>query len=268
MSQITYTNSLPGTIVDCFPVSASLADWNTAKVRLTESAAPNAGRWTGELEIGQWAVFEGGTNPSSFAASVGTISVEEPVAQASPTVEITYTNSLPGTIVDCFPVTASLADWNTAKVRLTESATPNAGRWTGELEIGQWAVFEGGTTPSSFAASVGTISVEDPASVDPVIDGSSEIELSIDADHTLVRSVLDLQGNEVPLPACKFVLCDKFETVIANLTPLITGNSYTVTIPRSVTLAQRTLFFALRRDNASNLDYDRGLIRFVYAATV
>jgi hypothetical protein len=75
MPSITYTNSLPGTIVDCFPLSASLANWSTAKVRLTESAAPNAGRWTGVLDVGDWAVFEGGSVPSSFQASVGTISV-------------------------------------------------------------------------------------------------------------------------------------------------------------------------------------------------
>jgi|LakMenEpi04Sep11_1017361.scaffolds.fasta_scaffold00543_2 hypothetical protein len=76
MPIVTYTNSNTGTIVDCFPVAGSLANWATQKVRLTEGTAPNTGRWTGDLFAGNWAVFEGGTTPSSFSASVGTFFVE------------------------------------------------------------------------------------------------------------------------------------------------------------------------------------------------
>ena len=83
MPIVTYTNSPPGTIIDCFLVSGSLANWLTQKVRLIEGAAPNTGRWTGSLSAGSWEVFEGGSQPASFDESVGTFIVEEDVTSPS-----------------------------------------------------------------------------------------------------------------------------------------------------------------------------------------
>lgn len=75
MTIVYYTNSPPGTIVNCFPLGSSLEDWSTDKVLLTEAASPNTGRWSGDLSVGYWAVFEGSSQPSDFFESKGTIVV-------------------------------------------------------------------------------------------------------------------------------------------------------------------------------------------------
>lgn len=81
MPQVFHTNSLPGTIVDCFPLTSPLTDWLTAKVRLTESSP---GLWTGTLAAGNWAVFEGGSQPANFSLSIGILSVEATPAPPTP----------------------------------------------------------------------------------------------------------------------------------------------------------------------------------------
>ena len=88
---------------------------------------------------------------------------------------VTYTNSNPGTIVDCFPVAGSLANWLTQKVRLIEGTAPNTGRWTGDLFAGNWAVFESGDTPISFEESVGTIFVESSETIDINLDSTPDV---------------------------------------------------------------------------------------------
>jgi hypothetical protein len=92
MPAVTYTNSIPGTIVDCFPLTSSLSNWSTAKVRLTESPT---GLWTGTLTAGNWAVFEGGSQPADFSLSVGTMNVAAtPTTPTPPPNTINLTGSL------------------------------------------------------------------------------------------------------------------------------------------------------------------------------
>lgn len=101
MPTVTYTNSLPGTIVDCFPLTSPLTDWLTAKVRLTESSP---GLWTGTLPAGNWAVFEGGSQPANFSLSVGVLYVEAastPVARpVTPSQPLPVLNVHSQTILD------------------------------------------------------------------------------------------------------------------------------------------------------------------------
>lgn len=112
MPSITYTNSTPGTIVDCFPVDASLSNWNSLKVRLTEGTGANIGRWTGTLDPGDWAVFEGGTTPSTFELSVGIIDVSGPIIPTDPptpnTCRVTLLASRAGGVTQCRVLISSL----------------------------------------------------------------------------------------------------------------------------------------------------------------
>jgi hypothetical protein len=114
MATVYYTNSIPGTIVNCLKVDESLANWSTAKVQLTESASPNTGRWTGTLSGGTWAVFEGSSQPASFESSVANIVVPtSETGEGARTVTIT--------------VTLASAPLQGATVRLTNGAESYVG---------------------------------------------------------------------------------------------------------------------------------------------
>jgi hypothetical protein len=82
MPTVTYTNSSPGTIVNCFLLTNLLPTWSTGKVLLTEVSP---GVWTGTLSAGDWGVFEGNSQPVSFEESVGTFLItEEPTPTVTP----------------------------------------------------------------------------------------------------------------------------------------------------------------------------------------
>lgn len=155
MPSITYTNSLPGTIVDCFPLSASLANWSTAKVRLVESAAPNAGRWTGVLDVGDWAVFEGGTAPSGFGSSVGTISVQ---------------SSTEGVVV--VPVLSSVQE------RYTNGLIT---LYTGEAEQVALSVFDASNQPVPLTGLTLSLRVTDQSGVEVAAYAANELTIAVNA---------------------------------------------------------------------------------------
>lgn len=96
---------------------------------------------------------------------------------------------------------------------------------------------------------------------------SRELVLTVDATHTLVRMIIDANGNQITLPSnCTFVLTDENELPLTELTPSLDGATYTVVIPRNLTTRQRTINFALRIPT-SNIPLDYGTIQFIYAAT-
>ena len=183
---------------------------------------------------------------------------------------VTYTDSPSGTIIDCFPLSAALVDWATLKVRLTEGTGANLGRWTGNLGYGNWAVFAGGATPSSFTSSIGTFYVENPSTISLASDGDSaddELVASIDNDFSISRTIVDVNGDPIALPACYFVLCDENQKLIDTLSPTITGGNFAVTVPRIHSLKERTVYWSLRATANANTRYDSGVIRYDYAAT-
>lgn len=155
MPNITYTDSLPGTIVDCFPLDGSLADWSTEKVRLTESAAPNAGRWTGVLDIGDWAVFEGGTVPTGFGASRGTL----PVREASEGVVVV-------------PVLSSVQE------RYTNGLIT---LYTGEAESVAISVFDAAHQPVSLTGLTLSLRVTDQSGAEVALYSAIELTIAINA---------------------------------------------------------------------------------------
>lgn len=99
---------------------------------------------------------------------------------------VTYTNSVPGTTVTAFPANSSLADWSSAKVTMTESSSPNTGRWTATLAVGEWVIFETATQPASFASSVGFITVED----EPQGTGARTVTITVTDGTTAIQSAV------------------------------------------------------------------------------
>lgn len=81
---------------------------------------------------------------------------------------VVYADSQPGTLVYAFPEDGDLANWGTsARVQLNESASPNAGRWIGDLGPGRWRIFEGSAQPSAFSESVYLYVVPSDSGVGP-----------------------------------------------------------------------------------------------------
>ena len=169
-----------------------------------------------------------------------------------------------------------MADWTTKRVLMVEGTGANTGRYTANNDDSidtLWRAFDGAAQPASWSNSFEYFDLQ-PAtlivtpSVGLGVDVTTrDLVLPIDAIYTIVRVVVDSNGNQVTLPGdCTFVLTDGNELTIAELTPSINGAAYTVVIPRNLTTRQRTINFALR-DPPSNVPLDYGTIQFTYAAT-
>lgn len=134
-----------------------------------------------------------------------------------------------------------------------------------------WRLFRGSSQPSWNAwlqiFQITTVTVLPTQGQSDREYSVATIEASIDAELLIGRTVLDANQDPIELPSVEFVLCDKNQKHLATLNPVVTGASYTVVVPRSLTTIERTIFFALRKTDASNVDLDRGTIQFVYAAT-
>ena len=186
----------------------------------------------------------------------------------------------PGQTLYAFPDFSegfSLSTWTTNRVELVEGTGANSGVYTAELDetiATLWRVFEGTAQPTDWGKSKGYFQVPKVlVNVHPSIGiGAREvagdtIEIATDAARTIARSVFDEDDNPITLPAsCVFVITDSNKALVATLTPAITGNSYTVTIPRSILKQEQDYFFALRRNDSTLLDFDSGVLRVVYVA--
>lgn len=191
------------------------------------------------------------------------------------TVSLTRT---PGQVIYAFPSNASLANWTTSRVLLVEGTGPNTGRYTASLDetiSSLWYFFEGASQPANWGLSKGYFDLIPDAnvSVSPSIGyGAREvagdvIEIATDAARMITRTMLDDALNPVTLPtSARFDVCDSNGKLVTTLTPTVTANSYSVTIPRSICKKPGELFFAFRRNDSSNLDFDSGTLRIVYVA--
>lgn len=165
MPTVTYTNSVPGTTVTAFPATSSLADWSTAKVAMTEGSSPNTGRWTATLSVGEWVIFETGTQPASFASSVGTITVEdEPLGTGARTVTVTVTDG--STAIEAATVRMS-------KAGATYAGTSNSsGVVVFSVDDGSWTL---SITAAGFTYTPTTVTVDGTESVSAVMTSSGSI---------------------------------------------------------------------------------------------
>ncbi len=182
-----------------------------------------------------------------------------------------------GRVLYAYPDGASLATWTTNRVLLTEGTGANVGRYTANLDDtvdGLWRLFEGATQPTSWSNSIEYFPIKSNATVivTPSVGlgdydvTTRELTLPINADYTIIRVVVDSEGNQITLPpGCIFHLTDANEVHLADFTPTITGAAYTVVIPRNLTTQQRTINFAFR-DPTTNIALDYGTIQFIYAA--
>jgi hypothetical protein len=165
MPTVTYTNSLPGTTVSAFPLASSLADWSTLRVAMTESGSPNTGRWTANLAVGSWAIFETATQPANFGLSVGTLIVEdEALGTGARTVTIT--------------VTDGSAPISGATVRLTKSGQTYSGNTNGSgvivfsVDDGTWTLT---ITATGFTYTPSTFVVDGTETISPVMISAGTI---------------------------------------------------------------------------------------------
>jgi hypothetical protein len=184
----------------------------------------------------------------------------------------------PGQTLFAFPANASLADWTTSRVLLVEGTEANTGRYAASLDetiSSLWYFFEGASQPAHWGLSKGYFDLipEVNVSVSPSIGyGAREvagdvIEIATDAARTITRTILDDALNPVTLPtSARFDVCDSNGKLVTTLTPTVTANSYSVTMPRSICKKPGDLFFAFRRNDSSNLDFDSGTLRIIYVA--
>lgn len=186
----------------------------------------------------------------------------------------TLTFTAPSGILDFFvlPEGSSLASWVDNAEYPAESEN---GHYSVDVDPSiatVWRLFRGSTQPSSWndwleVFRIQSIAVLPTQGMDDRDYSVATIQASVDADLSIARTVRDAANAPVLLPTCDFVLCDKNQKHLATIPPTISGASYTVQVPRSLTKLERTIFFALRIRDNSNLDLDRGTIQFVYAAT-
>ncbi len=167
---------------------------------------------------------------------------------------------------------SSLADWEETKRVPIEVATGSYAVEVDPAIATVWRLFRGATEPESWddwlqVFHIQTVAVLPSQGENDRNYSAATITVTIDADVPITRTVLDGALNPITLPVCDFVLCDKNQKHIATLSPVITGSSYSVVIPRIYTKVERSIFFALRERNSSNTDLDSGTILFTYAAT-
>lgn len=186
----------------------------------------------------------------------------------------TLTFTAPSGVLDFFvlPEGSPLADWEDNSEYPTEG---ERGHYSVNVDPSiskVWRLFRGSLQPSSWddwlqVFIIPAIAVLPSRGQDDRDYLKASIEASIDADLLIARTVLDSVGEPIILPTCDFVLCDKNQKHLATIPPTISGSNYTVQVPRAFTKLERTIFFALRVRDSSNLDLDRGTIQFIYAAT-
>ena len=179
----------------------------------------------------------------------------------------------PGLALYAFPRSFVFSSWSTGKVFIPESTAPNTGRYTATLDDSvdtEWAIFVGATQPANWDTEIGSISLNSGSivvNVQPSIGyGEREvatdvIEIANDAQRVLARTILGAS-----LPACYFVITDQQGNEVAELTATVSGENYSVTIPRSACQTTGEYFFALRSTDGNNLDYDSGTLRILYVA--
>ena len=182
----------------------------------------------------------------------------------------------PGQTLYAFPQNASLASWTSARVKLDEGTGANTGLYIANLDENVsplWYFFEGTAQPSNWAESKGYFDLVPQITVSPSIGyetrevAGNVLEIATDAARTVTRTILDSDGNAVTLPtSARFDVCDSNGKLVTTLTPTVTANSYTVTIPRSICKKPGDLFFAFRQNDSSNLDFDSGTLRIIYVA--
>lgn len=185
----------------------------------------------------------------------------------------------PGLTLFAFPRGADLATYvaSVNRIALPQDPAPNLGRYSYSLdpEVSRyWGIFSGATQPANWGAEIGLIDLEDGAiNVLPSLGygardvASDVIEIATDAARTIARAVVDEDEDPVTLPgSCEFVITDSNKALVTKLTPTISGNSYSVTLPRSILKQEQDLFFALRNADSTKLDFDSGVLRVVYVA--
>ena len=158
-----------------FPLSRSLASWTTYRVIATESAAPNLGKYSATLDSANavlsadpdatFVLFSGASQPSSFSDGLQATNLVVPAASGG-TRTVLATGPESSTLY-WYPLSRSLADWETYRTLATEASAPDAGRYTATLSAvtadliadpyATFVLFIGASQPSSFNDGIKTV---------------------------------------------------------------------------------------------------------------
>ena len=169
------TTYLTGQTLYWFPLSRSLADWTTYRVAATEAVAPNLGKYSATLEADDvdlsadpdatFVLFIGASQPSSFSEGLQATNLVVPAA-SSGTRTVLATGPESSTLY-WYPLSRSLADWETYRTLATEAIAPDTGRYTATLSAvnadltadpyATFVLFNGASQPSSFNDGIKTV---------------------------------------------------------------------------------------------------------------
>lgn len=230
MPTVTYTNSLPGTTVSAFPLSGSLANWSSLRVAMTEASSPNTGRWTANLAVGSWAIFETATQPANFGLSVGTLVVEdEALGTGARTVTITVTDG-------STPIQG-------ATVRLTKSGQTYSGNTNGSgvivfsVDDGTWTL---SVTAAGFTYTPSSVVVDGTETVTAAMSSTGSITPSgapfttgywvvyTEAGVPASGAIVELHVMDPPTGSTGYVLQDTMRVATSDVTGLV---SFTNMVP-------------------------------------
>ena len=121
MALIDVSTTRPsGLTLYAFPEGQSLANWTTYRIELTESASPNTGYYTAQLDNGValvYRLFSGASQPSSWSASIEYFNLNQNVFTVSGNVTtvspVTETGELEDIIIgDDYTVSPRLFSWD------------------------------------------------------------------------------------------------------------------------------------------------------------
>lgn len=180
-----------------FPLSRSLADWATYRVQAIEAGSPDLGKYSATLDSASadvtadpdatFVLFAGATQPGSFAEGLQVTDVLD-VSVSSGSRTILATAPAASTLY-WYPLSRSLADWETYRTLATEASAPNTGRYSATLyavnadltadPYATFMLFDGAGQPSSFedAIKVTTLGGDCTASETPT--SSAAVNYSI-----------------------------------------------------------------------------------------
>ena len=169
------TTYLTGQTLYWFPLSRSLASWTTYRQQATEASAPNLGKYYVTLDSDDvnltddpdatFVLFSGASQPASFTDGLQTASLlAEPSSSGVRTVMLTAPE---GSTLYWYPLSRSLADWETYRTQATEASAPNLGRYTATLSAinadltadpyATFLLFSGASQPSSVNDAIRTV---------------------------------------------------------------------------------------------------------------
>lgn len=181
-----------------FPLSRSLADWATYRVAATEASAPDLGKYSATLDSDNadlvadpdatFVLFSGASQPSNFTEGLQATEVIDS-SESSGTRTVLATGPESSTLY-WYPLSRSLADWETYRTLATEASAPNLGRYSATLNAvsadlvadpyATFVLFSGASQPSGFSDGIRTVTMG-------ALSTASSSTTTTDVSHSILQ---------------------------------------------------------------------------------